>query len=144
MNNHTIYSFNRKSIELLDSSHWVEIPLPQFPLAPESESITFSDNNRQVPITIQSTSSHPALVSLSLSDNIEYPAKYISISPKTREIEPYGKTVFYLQYDNKINETNSYDFNKSKCILQKHRSIGNTSFIGYSQSRFSSYSPGFA
>ena len=142
LNNHTTYSFNNKSIELLDSTGWVELPLPQFHIAPES--ITFSNNDKEVPITFQSTSTHPASVSLSLTNKIEVPTKHMSVSPKVQEIEPHGKGIFYLHYNSTINKTNSYDFNKSKCILQKHRSIGNTSFIGYSQSRFSSYSPGFA
>jgi len=51
-------------MELLDSSEEVEIPLPQFHVDPES--ITFSNNDKEVPITIQSTSTHPASLPVNL------------------------------------------------------------------------------
>jgi hypothetical protein len=118
LNNHTVYSFNNKSIELLDSTEEVEIPLPQFHVDPES--ITFSNNDKDVPITIQSTSTHPASISLSLTDKLEDHANYISVSPRVQEIEAYGKSVFYLHYNNNINKTNTFLISLNPTIYYKN------------------------
>jgi hypothetical protein len=120
LNNYTIYSFNGKFMELLDSSKWVEIPLPQFPLANESENIKLSNSDLEVPITVQSTSMYPTLVTLSLGNSKEFPSNHMSISPKVREVEPHGKTIFYLRYTGKINESNSYLVSVNPIVYYKN------------------------
>ncbi len=93
-------------VEFLDSTSKMSVPKPTYELV--TQAINLTENTKSAPVIISSISESPALVNLSIGNNV-FPSKLISFIPNSpQEIQPHNKAKFDLVYSGNINKTSSY------------------------------------